>query len=786
MNWSQVILLRTASVAAIATAALATPLAALAAAAPATSAENGGGVTTLEEVVVTAQKREEKLQDVPISITAFSVKAIETNRIQNVSDLNGLAPNLIVLPQTGGGDNPVYSLRGIVGTGAVPGQDKGVSLYVDGVYMSANSGAIFDLSDIQRIEVLKGPQGTLFGRNATGGAISVVTSNPTGEFGLRQNLTVGNYKQFRSKTHIELPSVGPFSASLSFLHNERRGDIRNLGAGTQWNYGVAAGGEFGTLTSPKYLGDNKTDAVAATVRFRPIDALDVVYKFDHTNSRYTENGQGLLAAGDPLFGGLFVSALIGLQPPANASLLTPFGNKRPDAVNAAFSTPGRAVNYGHNLTASYAFNEVVSIKNILAYRDTREAATSDVSGAGGLVITPGILDALGVVNPGTRAFLQGQPIVVYAVDTDYHQHQFSNETQININLSKAKITTGLYIFKERVVNGGFNNVSPTLFFSPIPFHTINADGSKKSDIQADSKALFGQIEYNIVSNLTVVGGLRQTWDHKYGVDNATLGVVNNYGIKQDKLTWLAGLNYKPNSDTLLYAKASTGFISGGIYNGASFVPETATSYEVGVKADMSDRRLRTNLALFDAEYDELQNLKAASNGVIVANVGKARALGAEFEGTLVPMRGVTLTAGVGLLDFKYLRLDPGVGVLSNYRPDNRPKVTATLAAQYQAPEFSWGGKFTAHIDGQYTSRVNGVPAPIPTAVAAETFPAHWLLNGRLSLGSIPVAKSKVEVALWGRNILDDKSPIYSADLRFIYSAVYQPARTFGLDVNFEF
>jgi iron complex outermembrane receptor protein len=166
------------------------------------SANSGG----LEEIVVTAQKREQRLQSVPISITALGAEALKADRIETVSDLNAVAPNLTVRPGAGGNQSPNYTLRGILGASAAAGQDKGVSPYLDGVYLQAQSGSVFELADIERVEVLKGPQGTLFGRNATGGAIQIITKDPTGEYGGYQELTGGNLGTFRGKTHLDLPA----------------------------------------------------------------------------------------------------------------------------------------------------------------------------------------------------------------------------------------------------------------------------------------------------------------------------------------------------------------------------------------------------------------------------------------------------------------------------------------------------------------------------------------------------------------------------------------------------
>jgi iron complex outermembrane recepter protein len=184
------------------------------------------------DIIVTAQKREQRLQDVPVAVTALGSATLDQIKFHAVEDLTGVSPGLSVRPGQGGAQIPAFTMRGIYGFNTI-GADQGVALYIDGVYVNSAVGANFDLADIERIEVLRGPQGTLFGRNSIGGAISVITRNPSGKFDFKQQLTYGNYGQFESKTRVDLPRLGPIAASLTYLHNERRGDMQNLGAGTK-------------------------------------------------------------------------------------------------------------------------------------------------------------------------------------------------------------------------------------------------------------------------------------------------------------------------------------------------------------------------------------------------------------------------------------------------------------------------------------------------------------------------------------------------------------------------
>jgi len=260
--------------------------------APAAFADTGPD-DGLQEIIVTAQKREQSLQDVPIAISAIGSETIQANRVGNVTDLSGLAPGLTTMPTPGGSQTPQFSMRGTTTNGSVQGSDRGVGIYIDGVYIAAARGAIFDLPDIQRIEVLRGPQGTLFGRNSTAGAISIVTRDPTGEIGVKATATVGNRNEYRFGVGVDLPQVGPFSGYVSYLHSERRGDIRNTATDMLWDRRSGAVPRIAkVLPAARYLGSHNSDSWFAAVKFESGD-FTTVYKYDRFRSVNTAAGTAL-------------------------------------------------------------------------------------------------------------------------------------------------------------------------------------------------------------------------------------------------------------------------------------------------------------------------------------------------------------------------------------------------------------------------------------------------------------------------------------------------------------
>jgi iron complex outermembrane receptor protein len=738
---------------------------------PALAQEDGGGAQ-LEEIVVTAQKREQNLQDVPVAVTALSEATIETNRIVDVRDLSAMAPNLTVRVASGGSSLPTYSMRGLVTGGGALGSDRGISVYIDGVYVQAGSGSIFQFADLERIEVLRGPQGTLFGRNATGGALSVVTRDPTGEFAVRQELSYGNYDQMRTKTRIDLPRMGPFSAAVTYVHSERDGDIKNLGAGTIWNYSAAG---LGFRASPKTLGDSDVDAFLVSAKL-DLDRFDLTYKYDYSQDHYTPEGQGVA------YTDFVAPSIAGIVASQNRALMTPVTNKRPDAVNNWYATPSYVESFGHSLTANFKINDEMSLKDIFAVRKTYVSTTYQLDGLGGLRVG-------------------GVPFLLLANAGEQSEKQWSNEVQFNWNHKLFALTAGYIHFENKSVGGGFEGVPNAVAFSAMPNFVIPAVANRHTDVKLKSDAVFAQLEGHVTSQIDLIGGWRLTKDRKDGVDRTVVGLAQPIRYRKSRPTYLVGVNYRPIDGVLTYAKYSTGYISGGFLASRAYQPEIAKSYEAGVKADLFDRRLRTNLAVFSAKYSDLQLTTAGANlsppnpaGVVLVNAADAKAKGFEWENTFVPVDGVTLGASVGYTDFKYTRVDRVIGTLQNYRPINRPKWTGVLSAQYESGEILAGGHAVLRVDANYRgktllgyTRIGGNQA----ALAALTTNNSWVVNARAALADMEVKGAKVQVALWARNLFDNKDLTNASSLNLgaigsFFPGSYERARTYGVDLIMEF
>lgn len=795
------------------------------------TADRDGG---LEEIIVTAQKREQNLQDVPIAVTALSGDTLATNRVTSVSDLSGLAPGVLVRTAAGGSMLPSFSIRGAISYGVAPGSDKQVSLYIDGVYLTAARGAIFDLPDVERIEMLRGPQGTLFGRNATAGAVSITTRNPTGEFGVKASVTAGNYDHVRGRISVDLPQVGPFSGYATYVHNYKRGDIRNANAGIVWDRSAAG---LGKSTSAKWLGTRKSDSYFAALKFEPSDTFSTVYKFDLNNENGTPDGTGFVgydpaAPGIGALAGPIVAALISSQP---GPVYIAADGKRPDVVNNGFAVPNRQKTWGHSLTGQLELSDNLSLKNIAAYRQSHLVATSALEGIAGLTFTqatvvpyatfaafsqigtafPNVATALAAI-PGIAASLQplvGSPFVLIGTQPETVSKQWSDELQLNYNSQLVTMTAGAIWFHSNE-RSGMVGLPGNVSFTPVYNGVVTGSQGVNYNKQT-SLAAYGQAEVHVLPQLDLVLGARITRDHKTGslVTGRSNALVTSgvFDYKKTKPNWLVGINYKPSDDTLLYGKFSTAFVSGGSVSGLDFPPETATSWEAGIKADLFDKRLRTNLSLFAAKYENFQTAQSGTNfrslfptpqfpagfadivgTIVIPQGGPVKSKGFEFELTAAPTRGLTVGGSLSYTDTKFTDVNPVLIAQAggDYQPALRAKWTGGLWGQYETEPLFGDSTLMFRMDGNWHSKfwvAQNRKQSVPGFAGVTTVGASWMVNTRVALRNLEIGGAKAELAGWVRNLTQNRELTFALQtIRFIGSANYVPARTFGADLTVEF
>jgi iron complex outermembrane receptor protein len=816
----------------------------------------------LQEIVVTAQKREQLLQDVPVAITAITAQALQANRVMSVDDLTGLAPNVTVRASAGGSQIPSFTSRGVTSYGVVPGSDKEFSIYLDGVYLGSPH-SLFDLPDIARIEVLRGPQGTLFGRNSTAGAVSIITRDPKGVLALSQDLTMGNLDEFRSRTTLDLPAWGAFSAYVSFVHDEHRGDVRNLGAGTFWDR-TGPDTRMGAQTSPEWLGGKNENQVFAALKFEPSSDFSTIYKFDFEVNHFTPEAEAPIAYNPAGVTSTFASALGPLAPfyaayfnsivAANNPMFDPSA-KRPNAVNNSWTVPGFQKVYGHNLTSNLRLGDNVSLKNIAAYRYSFVTSASQLDGLGGETVPQaalqpyaafvGALSVPGFLSypAGTQQYIASQiaqnPAVQAAAgiggrfiltDTNAQSQtkQWSDELQANYRSELLDLTVGGLWYHETDISGGPVGIENTPAFAvfpadgrvPLATSASTPSGESNSYNSATSVAGYAQAEVHATRQLEVVLGGRVTHDHKSGdyvyggtyvpPTGATMGSSNYYtggtitGLTSEgftynntKLTYSAGVNYKPNRDILVYAKYSTGFVSGGSIAGIPWQPETVGSAEGGIKAELLDRRLITNLALFHAVYKNIQSAQGGTTlnrpeiGTAIINLGNERAQGAELEVTALPVRNLTLGGNLGFTDAKYTYLTPLILSIygSGYQPTLLPKWTSNVYASFASDRFWGDARLIARIDGDWRSQVRFISGSNYLAVAAfqpvDNGPARWIVNSRIGVENLGPAH--LGISLWARNLTNNRDAQFPLALSvYEASSSFQQARTYGVDMSVKF
>jgi iron complex outermembrane receptor protein len=792
----------------------------------------------LQEIVITAQKREQSLQDVPIAVTALKPEALQANRIQNVTDLSGFVPGLEARPSAGGTALPSFSMRGITSYGVVPGSDKEVSIYLDGVYISSATGSLFDLPDVERIEVLRGPQGTLFGRNSTAGAVSVITRDPTGELGGTESLTFGDHDEFRDRTSIDLPAWGPLSAYVTFVHEERTGDIQNTGAGTTWNRSGPATG-LGTETSPQNLGDKDTKDVFIALKFAPNDDFTTRLKLDYGDNHFTPEGNALVAIAPnaPLVGSLLSSLINSTpNPPPNSPT-----NQRPNSVNNSWTTPGYQDNYGFSLTSDYRVSDGVSLKNILAYRHSYVESSSLLDGLGGLVFTPqalvpyatfaafssvpGLASAPPAVQAATiGAFARGlapqigNRFVLIGLMNEDESDQWSDEFQVNYESTLLNLTAGAIWFHDSDRSASPPGLPNQEAFAVLPANgdvPLGGQGTAYNHVQ--SWAAYAQAEVHVLKNLDVVLGGRETQDIKNGTyveggtfipsspgsRNGTFAGLQSLGFHYDKTkpNYSLGLNYNVEDNILLYGKYSTAFVSGGAIGPSTFAPETVASWELGAKATLLDRKLRTNLALWTAEYKNLQSAQSGENigfpelGTVIADDGTLRAKGFEFEADAAPIRHVTVGGSLAYSTERYLDPNPAI-LASSFGVDSAhqliPTWTSSMYAQYITDPVFQDAFVSMRLDATWHSPILMDPNPyigqlFPSFAGTSYSPAQWMLNTRVALENITIGPTTGEIAFWVHNLNDSQAKQFQD--RFVdwfVSASFVQARSFGADLIIKF
>ena len=685
----------------------------------------------LQEIVVTAQKRSESLQKTPISMMAMTGADIESKGIADITDLRSIVPSLQVTPHPNSATTARVFIRGIGNNDDQITVDPSVAIYLDGIYIARNQGLSAEVAEVERIEVLRGPQGSLYGRNATGGAINYITKAPKlGEFSAKQTFAIGNYDQFRSRTRVNIPVGDTLAVELAYLHSEKDGYVKNRGTGVaRW-------------------GDQRRDGYRAAVLWQPLDALQIRYTYDRSEIGDT-----------PVF-------------MVHTPLFYPNKADRPSAGSAAVRDLKRndVVSQGHNLTVSWDVSDNVTLKSLTGYRKlssrTNQNYHTGVAGAFPLILT---------------AF-------------DQKQDQWSQELQlIGSALDKQlEYVLGAYYFDEDGDSADTSAITgrPRVDRVATIHNRAYALYGQATWRPAFMEGLYltgglrwSRDERQATLDQTVVPAVGAPIPQPHGEGRNKFSDVSPSFV----------IGYNVNPDVNIYAKYAKGYKTGG-YNirassvarfNAGFGPETLDSFEVGIKSSWLNNRLRANLAVFRSNYKDIQtNVQTdPANPAVtdVFNAGKAQIQGIEVDLMAKPVDALTLSVNYAYLDAKFKKIldEAGNDITDRYTFVEAPKHTLTASAEYRFPETPIG-TLTASVDYFLKSKVSSA-----TADARYVIGKYSLLNARLTLSDIPVGLGNWRLSAFGKNLTDKE--YYVAHFNGgVPSAIFGEPRTYGLELTFEY
>jgi iron complex outermembrane recepter protein len=697
----------------------------------------------LEEVTVTAQRRPENLQAVPVAVTALSGAELNRRQIYDVQALQYAVPSMVVNPTVSNSLTATISLRGWGEPDFVPTVDPAVGVYLDGVYIARATGANLDLFDMQRVEVLRGPQGTLFGRDAIGGAINLVPNPPEPQFAATLGADLGNYNERELRAILNLP-LGAHHAALRVAATHTEHD----GFGEAVYFGLP-------------LGDDDTDYVRAQLQVDPNENWRLNLSVDLTRTLTGSQRIGFLAS-DPTDPAL---------PPAEVL-------KAYHDVAPRYLQDNRAGKLDANIwgtSATLAREQArYTLESITAYRSLEiRSENTDADG------TPYELRAV---------WQRGQT-----------EHQFSEELQVRSKASpdQSSWVAGLLYFTEtaNLENDLIGPYSPDIFLTRGT--AKNSSWAAYSQLGVpigEALRLTAGVRYNvdwrqlISRNAIQSGGVESCWLSASLIDPGYDCQATLPSRKYSYLPFTLGMDYALRSNTLLYAKLSRGYRAGG-YNMrggtpsefASFSPENVTSYEIGAKADLLHERLRSNLALYLAHYKDVQLGQfvpdpVQGSAVVRQNAGQARIQGAELE--LTGLIGhLQLAASVGLADGRFTQLNPGALDVTLDSTLALPRTTYSLAADL--PLAFGAGSAQLHADYAWRSDDNdGV-----FDANCQCHNAYGLLNVHLGF---QFKNTGATVSLWARNLGNTRYSAQSVDFGYLVISIPGDPQTYGVAVDYNF
>ncbi|WP_374571254.1 TonB-dependent receptor [Phenylobacterium sp.] len=686
----------------------------------------------LQEIVVTAQRRAENLQDTAISVSAITSQTLKDAGIGRMEDFSNALPNVYVSPRDL--RTTAISIRGISADTNNPGLDQSVGVYIDGVYMGRAATINSNLFDLERIETLRGPQGTLYGRNTIAGAVNILTRKPTAEPRQAASLSLGSDNAVRANAVGSGPIAQSLYASLALSVDKRDGLVKNTATGTKLDDIDSLGGRFALV-------------------YDPGGAWDFTFRADASRDR-THSG-----AYDVLDNGAFAG--------------TPYADASPTDRTVAQSidtTQNRDI-YGASgeLNWRMAAGTLTSISAFRGY-DWNNVQDNDYT----------VLDLLGT---GIRE----------------HQTQTSQELRFASDASgRFSYVVGAFYYFQKL-----KTTSLVLVGTDLGIYPTTETATIRANVDTSSYAAFGRAVYKLSDELSLAAGLRYTYETKsldfqqigdpYGVIAGDVG-PRSLDLNEDKVTPSVTLEWRPAPKLLAYGTFSQGYKSGGFNvfsitdtDDGKYRPETVNNYEVGLKSEFFDSRLRVNASVFYMDYQDLQQNQLIATGAGVAryqtsNAAKAHSQGVELEVSAAPTSSLQLTANYGYLDAKFDSYPNATAAGADFTDHRLPlaaKTNFSAAAEWTHP-ITGGLDLFVRGEATYRSRIYFA------ADNAYSDPALTLLNARIGVGS---SDKTWRLSAWGRNLADKDYAINRFVGAVVPGQVLQALgapRSFGVELTLDY
>jgi len=712
----------------------------------AASADRGLAVA---EVIVTADRRERRLQDVPSAISAVTEEALDRSRIVDLGALATSVPSFSMTESSPLGKE--LSIRGVTSVRILDATaEPSVGLFVDEVYISRMGSAFTDFYDLERVEVIRGPQGVLLGKNVVGGAISVITAKPKFDPSGKATISLGNYDSVMAGGYVTGPLTENIAGRVAFQTRNRAGYSRNVALGYD-------------------MDDLKSHQVRGELLYRAPEAdLQALLTFDYGSSQ--SNGSAKTMTDDPFAAGVGAITAYriarGLGPRDSTSPQREYTNR---------------ITRGASLRVDWGVFEGAKLTSITGWRSSKGNYGANQLGAGS---PPGLADTFYSTSERPETISQEFRLVSDNPDSKFDWilgvfHQEDDVLRFDSNVATTSTTIAA--------------LSGTFLY--------------RNDAHLKTSAIFGQIGYEITDQLKVTAGLRYTKDDKQGRRNAACledggdglcvaalvlakgqSFTVDYGDKWSAVTPQAIVEYRPNEQVMIYGSVAKGFKGGGWDHLPStaqaaaigYDPEKVTNYEIGFKSDLFDRRLRLNVAAFKMDYKDLQSQQLVLECLclITSNAGTAKIKGIEAEATFVVTEGLTLTAAGSVLDAKYDKFVDGAGVsFSGNRIQRSPENKFDLGAEYVFGTGNWDQAFS--LRANYTRQGKSYWTPNNTIMQKP----FSVVDASLRIQPPQAAWS---LTVWGKNLGDELYAVAAQSFFGDLMNYYAPPKTYGVDLSYQF